>query len=97
MLVVVDFGSQTAHLIGRRLRQLGIATEYVEPAEALEKILLKAIKEGEVKGFSYQERVQQAITKGIITPADAQKLLAMNELRAKIIAVDDFAPDGLGK
>jgi GMP synthase (glutamine-hydrolysing) len=38
MLVVVDFGSQTAHLIGRRLRQLGIATEYVEPAEALEKI-----------------------------------------------------------
>ncbi len=35
MILIVDFGSQTAHLIGRRLRQLGIKTEYVSPEEAL--------------------------------------------------------------
>ncbi len=35
MILIVDFGSQTAHLIGRRLRQLGITVEYVEPSEAL--------------------------------------------------------------
>jgi len=35
MILVVDFGSQTAHLIGRRLRQLGITAEYADPSEAL--------------------------------------------------------------
>ncbi len=36
MILIVDFGSQTAHLIGRRLRQLGVATQYVNPEDALE-------------------------------------------------------------
>src|SRR6266480_763204 len=35
MILVVDFGSQTAHLIGRRLRQIGIQIEYVNPEDAL--------------------------------------------------------------
>jgi GMP synthase (glutamine-hydrolysing) len=34
MILVVDFGSQTAHLIGRRLRQLGVSTRYVYPEKA---------------------------------------------------------------
>jgi len=34
MILIVDFGSQTAHLIGRRLRQIGVQTEYVTPEEA---------------------------------------------------------------
>ncbi len=33
MILIVDFGSQTAHLIGRRLRQLGVAYQYVTPEE----------------------------------------------------------------
>ena len=36
MLLIVDFGSQTAHLIGRRLRQLGVTVEYTSPEDALE-------------------------------------------------------------
>lgn len=35
MILIVDFGSQTAHLIGRRLRQIGAKIEYVNPEEAL--------------------------------------------------------------
>jgi GMP synthase (glutamine-hydrolysing) len=38
MILIVDFGSQTAHLIGRRLRQIGSQIEYVSPEEALEQI-----------------------------------------------------------
>lgn len=38
MITIVDFGSQTAHLIGRRLRQLGVTIDYVNPEDALEYI-----------------------------------------------------------
>lgn len=36
MIVIVDFGSQTAHLIDRRIRDLGIKHALVSPSEALE-------------------------------------------------------------
>lgn len=35
MILVIDFGSQTTHLIGRRLRQLGVKDEHVYPEDAL--------------------------------------------------------------
>jgi GMP synthase (glutamine-hydrolysing) len=41
MILIVDFGSQTAHLIGRRLRQLGVEVSYTNPEEALEIIKIK--------------------------------------------------------
>lgn len=38
MILVVDFGSQTAHLIARRLKDLGSPTRIVSPEEALDEI-----------------------------------------------------------
>lgn len=38
MILIIDFGSQTAHLIGRRLRQLGVDTQYVDPEHAYDAI-----------------------------------------------------------
>ena len=38
MIVIIDFGSQTAHLIGRRLRQIGVVVSYTNPEEALQNI-----------------------------------------------------------
>lgn len=38
MILIVDFGSQTAHLIGRRLRTVGVHVVYATPADALVKV-----------------------------------------------------------
>lgn len=39
MIIIVDFGSQTTHLIGRRIRDLGVSAEIVLPQDALKSIL----------------------------------------------------------
>ncbi|MBI2034349.1 MAG: GMP synthase (glutamine-hydrolyzing), partial [Candidatus Levybacteria bacterium] len=41
MIFVVDFGSQTAHLIARRVRELGAAVELIHPEVALQEIRKK--------------------------------------------------------
>ncbi len=38
MIVIVNFGSQTCHLISRRLRDLGVETVLVEPEEAVQEV-----------------------------------------------------------
>jgi GMP synthase (glutamine-hydrolysing) len=48
MILIVDFGGQTAHLIGRRLRQLGVEIEYAEPESAL-----ALIKKTQPKGIIF--------------------------------------------
>ncbi|OGG14299.1 hypothetical protein A2875_01960 [Candidatus Gottesmanbacteria bacterium RIFCSPHIGHO2_01_FULL_46_14] len=46
MILIIDFGSQTAHLIGRRLRSLGVAVQYADPED-----ILSAIKTNPPKGI----------------------------------------------
>jgi GMP synthase (glutamine-hydrolysing) len=38
MIAIVDFGSQTTHLIGRRIRDFGIPVEIIDPKEAFAKV-----------------------------------------------------------
>lgn len=38
MIIIIDFGSQTAHLISRRIRELGQTVMVVEPEDAIERI-----------------------------------------------------------
>jgi GMP synthase (glutamine-hydrolysing) len=38
MIIVIDFGSQTAHLISRRIRELGQTVMVVEPEDAINRI-----------------------------------------------------------
>ena len=36
MIIIIDFGSQTAHLIGRRLKEIGAHAKIVNPEKALD-------------------------------------------------------------
>lgn len=38
MILIIDFGSQTCHLIGRRVRDLGTTIKIIDPENALEEI-----------------------------------------------------------
>ncbi len=37
-ILIVDFGSQTTHLIGRRFRSMGIPVTYTNPDEVMQRI-----------------------------------------------------------
>lgn len=39
MILIVDFGSQTTHLIGRRIREMGVPVEIILPKDALSSAL----------------------------------------------------------
>lgn len=41
MILIVDFGSQTTHLIGRRVRELGVKEEITLPLQALQEVIEK--------------------------------------------------------
>lgn len=41
MILIIDFGSQTAHLISRRIRDMGITVRVIEPEDALDEIKKK--------------------------------------------------------
>jgi acyl-CoA dehydrogenase len=59
-------------------------------AEPLERRLLKALKQGEIKGITWDEQVKNALDKSILTPEEAAILRRVRDLVAEIIAVDDF-------
>ena len=46
MIIVIDFGSQTTHLIARRLKELGVATKIISSEQALSEV-----QKGKVKGM----------------------------------------------
>lgn len=50
MIVIVDFGSQTTHLIGRRIRELGVEAKIIESEKALEEVT-SHIRSKSIKGI----------------------------------------------
>jgi acyl-CoA dehydrogenase len=66
------------------------ALPQVIQAEPLERKLLKALKQGEIKGITWAEQVRNAIEKHVLSKEEADILVRVRELVTEIIAVDDF-------
>jgi acyl-CoA dehydrogenase len=64
-------------------------------AEPLERKLLKAVKNGDVKGITWDDQVRSAIGKSVLTKEEADILVRVRELVMEIIAVDDFDVEDL--
>jgi acyl-CoA dehydrogenase len=76
----------TTHNLGL----LQTTLEQVLDCAVLEKKINDAYKNKQIRGDSFTQRVNAAQNINIINPAEATKLIQMNELRLKVIAVDDF-------
>ncbi|MDF1655250.1 MAG: acyl-CoA dehydrogenase [Coxiellaceae bacterium] len=63
--------------------------------ESLESKLAKAHKKGKIKGYTYEALVESALDEAVLTKFEAERLLAVNELRTHVNAVDDFDPSEL--
>ncbi len=64
-------------------------------AEPLERRLLKALKQGEIKGITWDEQVRNALEKHVLSKEEADILVRVRKLVAEIIAVDDFDAEEL--
>ncbi len=67
MIYVVDFGSQTAHLIARRLKDLGVEAQIVSPEEAPHFILQSGTSRDKAKGIIFSGGPSSVYEKGAPT------------------------------
>ncbi|GAB4168419.1 MAG: acyl-CoA dehydrogenase [Wenzhouxiangellaceae bacterium] len=59
-------------------------------AEPLERRLLKAVRSGTVSGYTFEEQVDDAEAKQVLSAREAKLLRSVRERVMEIIAVDDF-------
>lgn len=78
--------AETGHPVG----MIEEALPQVIHAEPLERKMLKALKHGEIEGMTWEEQVQDAVAKSVITPEEASVLVHVRALVMDIIAVDEF-------
>lgn len=63
--------------------------------EALEKKMLRAVKEGKLQGLTLLEQIEDARTKDLLSVEEARDLRDAELARQAVIAVDDFSPNEL--
>jgi acyl-CoA dehydrogenase len=78
--------AKTGHPVGL----MEEALPQVIHAEPLERKLLKALKNGEISGITWEEQLQDAIARSVITAEEADILVQVRKLVMEIIAVDEF-------
>jgi acyl-CoA dehydrogenase len=78
--------AKTGHPVGL----MEEALPQVIHAEPLERKLLKALKNGEISGITWEEQLQDAIACSVVTAEEADILVQVRKLVMEIIAVDEF-------
>ena len=64
-------------------------------AEPLERKMLKALKQGEISGITWDEQMAEALAKNVLTREEANIVSEARELVMDIIAVDEFDTEDL--
>jgi acyl-CoA dehydrogenase len=80
---------------GHPIGMMEQALPQVIHAEPLERKLLKALKHDEISGITWEEQIQDAIAKSVISTDEADILVHVRNLVMDIIAVDEFEAEDL--
>ena len=88
-------GIYTSASSGHPIGLMELALPQVIAAEPLERKLLKAQRAGELDGLTWEQQLQQAQNKSIISETEAETLRQVRALVLEIIAVDEFESEAL--
>jgi acyl-CoA dehydrogenase len=78
--------ARTGHPVGL----MEEALPQVIAAEPLERKLLKALKSGEIEGITWDQQLEAAVARGILSAPEAEIMVRVRALVMEIIAVDEF-------
>lgn len=90
--------SNGAYLTNEPTNPVGMMEEtlhQVIEVEDVQKRMHKAKHDRIVTGYTFAERVKEALELGIVTEEESQKLLAARQSRLEVYAVDDFSSEEL--
>ncbi|MEE4292467.1 MAG: acyl-CoA dehydrogenase [Xanthomonadales bacterium] len=80
---------------GHPVNTMEEALPLVIQSDPIERKLLKAIKAGEIEGYTWDEQLQNALDKSVLTQEEASTLRHVRSLVLEIIAVDEFDTEDL--
>ena len=83
-------GIYTSEDIEEKVGLLDRAMEAAYATVPIDKLLREAKHAGKIFGKNEQDLIEQALSKGVITPDQASKMREAEELRDKVIQVDAF-------
>jgi acyl-CoA dehydrogenase len=83
------------HRLSEPMSRLEYALHCVVAAEAAEKTLRSAVRDGRIVATNREQQIRQALELDIITSEDANVLTTADAARREAIMVDDFEPQAL--
>jgi acyl-CoA dehydrogenase len=79
---------------GFRQSEFELAFELAAKVEPIERTLRDAKRAGLLRGKTYEQQIEEALSEGVISRSEADQLEQMQVLRREVIMVDSFAKYG---